>query len=422
MRSGDFGAAWVQDHFGVVIYDHETEIIGQNVANLHAKYPNVLKLDERFLNELVGRGEYSFTVERGGQVQRKLVAWNTIILFNQQLTLALSAPDTEISALLGTSRQRNLIVGILLVAVFVVGGALIFYFQQAAMQRLVEARTAELDKERQLLKEQIREREWAENQVRQSNELLEQRVNARTAELTVANERLKDLDRLKTKFVSDISHELRTPIASLILNIDLMEKDSADRHAGYLSKIKMQANHVATMVKDILNLAKLEQETLYKREVLQLNEIVEQAIAVHQPLATAKALSVSFSGYKNLPLMCGSKIQLIQVVTNLLANAIHYTENGEIRLETMSRDGNVGLLVKDTGRGIDEEDLPYVFDRFYRGKAVSLSSVTGAGLGLEQVKEIVERFAGTIEVNSITGEGSEFRVWFPCISRDSECS
>jgi signal transduction histidine kinase len=421
MRSGEFGAAWIQDHRGIVIYDHETEIIGQKTADLHANYPSLHDFDKRFLNELVGRGEYSFTVERGGEVRRKLVAWDTVVLFNQRMTLALSAPDTEISTLLGTSRQRNQIVGILLVAAFVAGGGFIFYFQQGALRRLVDERTAEVAKERELLKEQVLERERAENQVRQANELLEQRVEARTVELTAANARLKDLDRLKTKFVSDISHELRTPIASLILNIDLMEKDSADRQTGYLEKIKMQANHVATMVKDFLNLAKLDEETFYKHEVLQLNEIVEQAIGVHQPLAKAKGLEVEFNGQKNLPLVCGSKIQLIQVVTNLLANAIHYTEKGQIQLETAFQDGKVGLLVKDTGRGIDEEDLPLVFDRFYRGKAVSLSSVTGAGLGLEQVREIVERFAGTIEVQSIAGEGSEFHVRFPSINRDSEC-
>ena len=211
VRSGEFGAAWIQDHRGIVIYDHETEIIGQSVWDLHVNYPALLELDEGYLTNYTDRGEYSFTVQRGGEVRRKLVAWDTIELANLHMTLALSAPDTEISSFLVTSRQRDQIVAILLVAVFALGGGFIFFFQQGALQRLVAERTRELATERELLKEQVREREHAENLVRKSNELLEQRVYERTAELTAANERLEDLDRLKTKFVSDVSHEFTYP-------------------------------------------------------------------------------------------------------------------------------------------------------------------------------------------------------------------
>jgi PAS domain S-box-containing protein len=162
VRSGQYGAAWIQDIEGYVIFDHEVEIIGENVYDLHANYPVILELDRRYIVELSGTGEYSFTVQRGSEIRRKLVAWNTAYLGNQQLTVALSAPDTEISALLTTSRQTSLFLGAILTILLVGSGGIFYYYQQTELRRLVKERTAELEREHKQLQLEIADREKAE--------------------------------------------------------------------------------------------------------------------------------------------------------------------------------------------------------------------------------------------------------------------
>ncbi|MBN1200262.1 MAG: PAS domain S-box protein [Anaerolineae bacterium] len=162
MRSGQYGAAWVLDNEGAVIYDHETQIIGSNISQLHVDYPDVQRIDHRLLTEAEGTGEYRFTGERGGEVKRKLVAWSAAHIGNQRIVLALSAPDSEINATLAVYRRQSRLLGILLgVAVFASGG-LFYLTRQHALEQLVEERTHELQK---------------------LNDELEKRVIKRTAQL-----------------------------------------------------------------------------------------------------------------------------------------------------------------------------------------------------------------------------------------------
>lgn len=168
IRSGQFGAAWIQDFSGQVIFDHETEIIGDSVYDLHASYPELLELDYHYTQELSGVSEYNFTVQRGGDVKRKLVAWNTATLGNQNLTVALSSPDTEISALLSSSRQTSLLSGVILTILLVGAGMLFYRLQQTELRHLVKERTIELEHEQQRLTAEIAERERVEVALRES--------------------------------------------------------------------------------------------------------------------------------------------------------------------------------------------------------------------------------------------------------------
>lgn len=154
LRSGEFGAAWVQDHYGVVIYDHETEIIGQNVADLHANHADILYYDNLFLTQASGTGEYVFTVQRGGEERRKLLAWNTVELGNEHLTVAMSAPDTEISALISETRTQSLLGAVGLIFLLGLGGIWYGALQQRQLRYRVEERTLELLHERKQLKKQ----------------------------------------------------------------------------------------------------------------------------------------------------------------------------------------------------------------------------------------------------------------------------
>ncbi len=168
IRSGRYGAAWLQDFNGHVIFDHESQIIGDSVYDLHANYPEMLALDQRFTVETTGIGDYYFTVKRDGDVERKLVAWNTAHLGNESLTVALSAPDTEITALLVHSRQISLILGVVFTVLLVASGVVLYDVQQSELRRVVADRTTELEQEQKRLTEEIAERERAETALRTS--------------------------------------------------------------------------------------------------------------------------------------------------------------------------------------------------------------------------------------------------------------
>lgn len=245
---------------------------------------------------------------------------------------------------------------------------------------------------------------------------LEQRVNERTQELALANERLQELDRLKSKFVSDVTHELRTPVTSLKLYLDLMEQVTGEKQERYIQVIKSQADRLGTLIADILSLSKLEQEkSAVSFVALDLNQLVQQVVKQYQPQAQAASLSLECKIASDLPQVWGHQTQVEQVITNLVVNAINYTAQGGVWVTTAwdAVEEMVRLGVKDTGMGILPEERPFLFDRFYRGERTGQLSKPGTGLGLAIVREIVELHQGKLELESEVDVGSTFWVWLP---------
>ncbi|HSD84054.1 MAG TPA: PAS domain S-box protein, partial [Anaerolineae bacterium] len=261
----------------------------------------------------------------------------------------------------------------------------------------------------------VTERKKMEDALRLSNEALEQRVLERTQELAAANARLTELDRLKSKFVSDVSHELRTPIANLKLYIDLLERGKPEKYSHYVTVLQQQVRRVAALVDDILDLSRLERrkEQGVSYEAVALNDVIKQVVLAHQPRAEANGLRLTFEPTPDLPPVLGDANQLAQVVTNLVANALSYTTAGYVQVSTQLRNERVCLCVEDSGSGIPAEDLPHIFERFYRGQLVLKNDIPGTGLGLAIVKEIVDLHQGQLEVDSRLGEGTIFRAWLP---------
>jgi PAS domain S-box-containing protein len=250
-------------------------------------------------------------------------------------------------------------------------------------------------------------------------ETLEQRVSERTQALAQANERLQQLDHLKSKFVSDVSHELRTPVANLNLYLDLLERGRSDKRNSYMAVLREQTDRLTQLIEDILDLARLE---LNQKNMpwlpIDLNDLIYQALTAHALRAEALGLKLQFTPQDNLPLMRGDPNQILQVITNLITNALNYTPTGEICLQSCYNEklNRLCLQVQDSGLGIDADDLPHLFERFYRGKWVSQSAIPGTGLGLAIVKEIIDSHHGEIEVISEPGQGATFRVWWPAVT------
>ncbi len=225
----------------------------------------------------------------------------------------------------------------------------------------------------------------------------------------------KELERLKDQFILEVSHELRTPVTNMGLFAELLERGKPEKKNEYMQVLKTEISQLMRMIDDILDLSRLEIGKLKRTgfSELDLNLLTEQVVAAHSPLAEESGLELIYEPGENLPIVCGEQNQIARVLTNLLSNAIRYTNDGYIIVRTYGADYGVWVEVKDTGMGIDEVDLPHLFERFYRGQKVSQSKIMGSGLGLAIVKEILELHEGKIDWDSVNGEGSTFRVWFP---------
>lgn len=245
---------------------------------------------------------------------------------------------------------------------------------------------------------------------------LEEHVKERTRELAEANLRLKELDALKTKFISDMSHELRTPVATLNLYMDLLERGKLENRQKYMAILRQKTDLLVRLTEDILNVSRL---NLYEGELsittVNLNETVAIVIAMHQERAQATDIELIFSPAPNLPPIRAERNQLIQAITNVISNALDYTEAGYVQVSTylLPESQRACLKVKDTGIGIAPDEMPHIFDRFYRGHRVAQSSIPGTGLGLAIAKEIIDLHKGSIEVDSTPGQGSTFRIEWP---------
>ena len=227
--------------------------------------------------------------------------------------------------------------------------------------------------------------------------------------------RQKELDRLKDQLIFDVSHELRTPVSNLNMYLELLDGCQPEKRSGYLEVLKGETNRLIDLIESILDLSRLD---MYKSKKVKFSEvninlIVAQVVDVHRPLADSAGIKLAYDLDPDIPNIKGEQNQLARLVTNLLSNAIRYTPEGSVELKTFNDGNNACLQVIDTGLGIDEEDLPHLFDRFYRGRKVSQSKITGTGLGLAIVREIVEIHEGVIDVKSVADEGSVFSVWLP---------
>ncbi len=246
---------------------------------------------------------------------------------------------------------------------------------------------------------------------------LARRVAERTQELTLANERLKELDQLKSKFVSDMSHEIRSPVSAIRLYTDLLRQGRGEKHDYYLEALDQSCGRLQELIEDTLTISRLEKTTSQPPdfETVDLNEIVAAAISRYQPRAEARGLELSFCPDRQLSLIDGLPSQLSQLVLNLLANGLNYTTEGSVQVVTSGLNGqeHVCLQVQDSGKGIMETDLPYIFDRFYRGSQADLREVPGSGLGLAIAREVVDLHGGHIEVQSAPHQGTLFRVYLP---------
>jgi signal transduction histidine kinase len=251
-------------------------------------------------------------------------------------------------------------------------------------------------------------------------ETLEERVRERTQELAMANQRLTELDRLKSEFVSNVSHELRTPITNIMLFLELLEAPGKeDKRPSYMGVLKHEADRLARLIEDLLTLSRMEQEGLpFIPESLGLEPILAAVVSAHEARAGEKSVKIRLIPNPGLPKVVASREQIVQVFTNLVDNAVAYTPpEGQILVSSSleARQGvkYVAVQVHNSGPVIPEDDLPHIFERFYRGRTGRESGERGTGLGLAICQDILARHNGMLEVETHETLGTAFTVWLP---------
>ena len=230
---------------------------------------------------------------------------------------------------------------------------------------------------------------------------------------------LKEVERLKTEFVSNVSHELRTPLTNINMYLTLLQRGREDRKSYYFSVLERETARLTQLIQDLLDLSRLDMEKGLELTIVDLEKLLHQVVQDFLPQAEAKQIKLTSGFSPNLPEVWGDIGQIQQVLVNLLANALAYTpQNGSISalLMTCINDDSeriVCIKIKDTGLGIASSEFDFLFDRFYRGSAAQEARAAGTGLGLAVCHEIMVRHKGGVTVDSVLGEGAEFTVWFP---------
>jgi two-component system phosphate regulon sensor histidine kinase PhoR len=229
--------------------------------------------------------------------------------------------------------------------------------------------------------------------------------------------RVKEYERLRQEFVANVSHELKTPLTSILGYVETLKEgaiDDAENRMRFLAIIEDHSLKLHRLIENLLLLSRMESaSTSVRREKLSLRTVVEKAMEMVARPAAEKKLTLSLD--VPAPLTVEAEAASFErALLNLLENAVKYNvEGGSIRITAGQADGETRLEIADTGIGIAESDLPRIFERFYRAERSRSSESGGSGLGLSIAKHILERHGGRIEVESTLSKGSIFTVVLP---------
>lgn len=262
---------------------------------------------------------------------------------------------------------------------------------------------------------------------------MQKRIVEANRDLTAANARLMEADRLKSDFLASMSHELRTPLNAIINftdqiieDWDYLEKDKkwAGEAKEMLTRVYKSSRHLLSLINDLLDLAKIESGHMgLDLAQTDLREIVAESIASVSSLAKAKGLELKSTAPAQLAQFTLDERRVLQILINLLSNAIKFTETGSVtvKIET-PQDYPEGALIKvvDTGVGIPESYLSVIFDRFRQVDGGDSRKHAGTGLGLNLVKELAELHGGSVKVESEVGKGSTFIVHLPFVASETK--
>ena len=234
--------------------------------------------------------------------------------------------------------------------------------------------------------------------------------------ITRSFERLAEASRLKSEFISIVSHQLRSPLSNLKWTIELLMSGKLgkieEKQIEYFKIIKENSNRMHQLISDLLTVSKIESAKLpFKKEIFSIKELTKALINEYKVLASATNVEIILVNSKNLLKTFSDPSQIKLVMENLLDNAVRYTkEKGKVEINISQKNNDVLFSIKDSGVGIPEKDQKYIFQKFFRSENALRHQTKGSGLGLYISKEIIKKAKGEIGFDSKENKGSTF--WF----------
>jgi len=229
-------------------------------------------------------------------------------------------------------------------------------------------------------------------------------------------ERLKTTDEMRRRFVSDASHELKTPLAAIkLLSDSIVQNENMDPRTvrEFVGDIGREADRLAKITEKLLSISRLESETREQPYGVDVKAVVQRALQLIRPLAENGGIELKHE-LEDGCIVLATEDDMHQIVFNLVENAVKYTPpGGEVRVTLSKSEKEVCLIVADTGIGIPSEDLPHIFDRFYRVDKARSREAGGSGLGLSIVQHAVLIHGGTVKAEPVQTGGTRFTVCFP---------
>lgn len=376
---------YIVDNRGTILYDssNQYEVGTICLEGLNETNPQLLQILNKQMNGTEGTGYYF----EANTSNKKLIAYSPIMWRSRLWSIAVVSPVSEVDALIySVYVKQGLFIGVSAGFILLVSLSIILL-----LTRWNKSLELEVDNKTRELKD--------------SNELLQK-----------ANKKLLELDKLKSDFVSMVSHELKTPLTAIRSASDFLLLNSPDQNANkeMLELITKNVGRQTRIVDDLLDISRIENgRVTYRKELVDLYDIINSAANTIKNQAEEKGLELTIDVGQNLTKIKADRDKLIQVFVNLLGNALKFTpQGGNVEVEAYEFEEYIELHVKDNGIGIPPNRIDKIFDKFYQIDSTSTRPYSGSGLGLAIVKGIIEGHGGTIRVESTMGKGSTFIVTF----------
>ena len=373
------------DKRGTILYDSSNRYRwGRNyLEKLGNESPYLQQILHHQMNGSEGTGYY---LEMNGS-EKRLIAYSPIHWRNQLWSVAVTSPASEVDTLINSVYvKQGVFIGVS--GIFLLLGSfsiiLLLTKWNKSLELEVASKTSEITK---------------------SNELLKR-----------ANKKLMELDKLKSDFVSMVSHELKTPLTPMKTSAEFLLQNDPDVNVRreMLELIVRNIDRQTRMVNDMLDISRIESGNMrFRKEMLDIDEIINSAFETMKKQSEEKKINITTDISPGLTKINADKDKLIQVFVNLLSNALKFTPNGgNVEIKAFESGKYIEVDVKDDGIGIPPDKIDKIFDKFYQIDNTYARPYSGSGLGLAITKSIMEGHGGTIRVESTPGAGSVFILTF----------